>query len=32
LDSAIHRMDHYPLDNSIGFAYVYSVDTDLSGG
>ena len=27
LDSAIHWINHYPLDNSIGFA-----DSDLSGG
>jgi len=31
LDSAIHRINHYPLDNSIGFACVYLVDSDLSG-
>ena len=32
LDSAIHWINHYPLDNSIGFASVYSLDSDLSGG
>ena len=32
MDSAIHWINHYPLDNSIGFACVYSVDSDLSGG
>ena len=33
MDSAIRRINHYrPLDNSIGFACVYSVDSDLSGG
>ena len=32
MDSAIHRINHYPLDNSIGFACVYSVDSDLPGG
>ena len=32
LDSAIHWINHCPLDNSIGFARVYSLDSDLSGG
>ena len=32
LDSAIHWINHYPLDNSIGFASVYLLDSDLSGG
>ena len=32
LDSAIRRINHYPLDNSIGFASVYPLDSDLSGG
>ena len=32
LDSAIHWINHYPLDNSIGFASVYQLDSDLSGG
>ena len=32
LDSAIHWINHYPLDNSIGFAIVYPLDRDLSGG
>ena len=32
LDSAIHWINHYPLDNSIGFASVYLLDGDLSGG
>ena len=32
LDSAIHWKNHYPLDNSIGFARVYPLDSDLSGG
>ena len=32
MDSAIHRINHYSLDNSIGFACVFSVDSDLSGG
>ena len=30
LYSAIHWINHYPLDNSIGFASVYPLD--LSGG
>ena len=32
LDRAIHCNNHYPLDNSIGFASVYPLDSDLSGG
>ena len=34
LDSAIHWINHYPLDNSIiiGFASVYPLDSDLYGG
>ena len=32
VDSAIHWINHYPLDNSIGFASVYLLDSDLSGG
>ena len=32
LDSAIHRINHYPLDNSFGFGSVYPLDSDLSGG
>ena len=32
MDSAIRRINHYPLDNSIGFASVYPLDSDLSGG
>ena len=32
LDSAIHWINHYPLDNSIGFASVCPLDSDLSGG
>ena len=32
MDSAIHLINHYPLDNSIGFACVYSVDSDIYGG
>ena len=25
-------INHYPVDNSIGFASVYPLDSDLSGG
>ena len=32
LDSAIQWINHYPLDNSIGFASVYLLDSGLSGG
>ena len=32
LDSAILWINHYPLDNSIGFASVYPRDSYLSGG
>ena len=32
VDNAIHRINHYPLDNAIGFAITYPVDSDLSGG
>ena len=32
VDSAIHWINHYALDNSIGFASVYLLDSDLSGG
>ena len=32
MDSAVHRINPYPLDNSIGFASVYPLDSDLSGG
>ena len=32
VDSAIDWINHYPLDNSIGFASVYLLDSDLSGG
>ena len=32
MDSAVHRITHYPADNSIGFASVYPLDSDLSGG
>ena len=29
VDNAIHRINHYPLDNSIGFASVYPVDSAI---
>ena len=32
LDSAIHRINHYPADNVIGFPNTYPLDSDLSGG
>ena len=33
LDSAIHRLDHYPVDNTIiGFCTTYPLDSELSGG
>ena len=32
LASAIHWINHYRLDISIGFASVYPLDSDLSGG
>ena len=31
VDSAIHWINHYPLDNSIDFASVYLLDSDLCG-
>ena len=32
LDSAIHRINHYPADSVIGFPNTYPLDGDLSGG
>ena len=32
MDSAIHWINPYPLDNSIGFAGVYPLDSELPGG
>ena len=32
LDSAIHRLKIYPVDNAIGFPNTYPLDSDLSGG
>ena len=32
LDSAIHRINHYPADSVIDFRNSYRLDSDLSGG
>jgi len=32
LDSAIHRINPYPVDNTIGFPNTYPLDGNLSGG
>ena len=32
VDSGTHWINHYPLDNSIGFDSVHPLDSDLSGG
>ena len=32
LDSVIHRIKIYPMDNAIGFPNTYPLDSDLSGG
>ena len=32
MDSAIRRINHYPLDNWIGFASAYRLNSDLSDG
>ena len=32
LDSAIHRINHYPADSLISFPNTYPLDNDLSGG
>ena len=32
LDSAIQRINLYPVDSAIGFPNTYSLDRDLSGG
>ena len=32
LDSAIHRINHYPADSVIGFPNTYPLDSDLSVG
>ena len=30
-DSSIYRINHYPVDSTIGFANAYLLDSDLSG-
>ena len=32
LDSTIHPIKIYPVDNAIGFPNTYPLDSDLSGG
>ena len=32
LDSAIHRINLYPVDSAIGFPNTYPLDSDLSSG
>ena len=32
LDSAIHRINRYPVDSAIGFPNTYPLDSDLSDG
>ena len=32
LDSAIHRINHYPVDSVIDFRNTYPLDSDLSCG
>ena len=32
LDSTIHRINLYPVDNAIGFPNNYPLDSDLSSG
>jgi len=32
LDSAIHQINLYPVDNAIGFPNTYPLDSDLSAG
>ena len=32
MDSAIHRINHYPLDSVIDFPNTYLLDNDLPGG
>ena len=32
VDSAIHRINLYPLDSAIGFPNIYPMDSQLSGG
>ena len=32
MDSTMRRINHYPLDNSIGLDSVYPLDSDVSAG
>ena len=32
VDSAIHRINLYPVDSAIGFPDTYPLDSDLPGG
>ena len=32
VDSTIHQINHLPVDNTIGFANAYPLDSDLSSG
>ena len=32
LDSAIHRINHYPVDSAISFHNTYQLESDLSSG
>ena len=32
VDSAIHPINLYPVDNGIGFPNIYPLGSDLSGG
>ena len=32
VDTAIHQINHYPVDSAIGFPDTYPVDGDLSSG
>ena len=32
IDSAIHRINHYPLESAIGFNMTYPLDSSLSSG
>ena len=32
LDSALHRINHYPADGVIDFRNTFPLDSDLSGG
>ena len=32
VNSAIHQINHYPVDNAIGYPNTYSLHSDLLGG